>query len=217
MSERRLAGRIVRGACGSAISVRVAFALAIMLGAHGVAVAESNDNPLSRAVPHREGASACFSRSYDGAHLKAHPRQMTQSVLLSLRYEQGYHTVRIALLQKGRSDALHVVGGCGWSDKANLGVDDKPLVAAFKATSGLDCHAYAGLNSDEEGGDFPIDFADDGKSLTLYLVDQTSAWSGTNQKKKTVNMRLGNEDLIFRLDRADAATCRSMETALKAK
>jgi hypothetical protein len=196
---------------------RTACALAMMIGASGGAAAESNDNPLSRAVPHREGASACFARSYDGAHLKAHPRQMTQSVLLSLRYEQGYHTVRIALLQKGRSAPLYVVGGCGWSDKANLGVDDKPLVTAFKATSGLDCHAYAGLNSDEEGGDFPIDLAQDGKSLTLYLVDQTSAWSGPNQKKKTIGMRLGSEDLIFRLDRTDATTCRSMETALKAK
>ena len=199
------------------MNARAAFALAIMLGASGGAVAQSDDNPLSRAVPRREGASACFMRSYDGAHLKTHPRQMTQSVLLSLRYEQGQHTVRIMLKEKNRRAPLYIVGGCGWSDKANLGVDDKPLVAAFKATSGLDCHAYAGLNSDEEGGDFPIDFADNGKSLTLYLVDQTSAWSGPNQRKKTISMRLGSEDLIFRLDRADAATCRSMEGALRGK
>jgi hypothetical protein len=169
------------------MSARAAIMLAVMLGASGGALAESNDNPLSRAVPHREGASACYNRTYDAAHLKAHPRQMTQSVMLSLRYEQRYHTVRIALLQKGRSAPLYVVGGCGWSDKANLGVDDKPLVKEFKAISGLDCHAYAGINSDQEGGDFPIDFADDGKTLTLYLVDQTSAWSGPNQKKKTGN------------------------------
>ena len=95
------------------MNARAAFVLAIMLGASGGAVAQSDDNPLSRAVPRRDGASACFMRSYDGAHLKAHPRQMTQSVMLSLRYEQGYHTVRIALLQKGRSAPLYVVGGCG--------------------------------------------------------------------------------------------------------
>lgn len=199
------------------MNIRATIVLAVMLGAGSGASAESNDDPLSRAVPRKEGASACFMRSYDGAHLKTHPRQMTQSLMLSLRYERRYHTVRIALLQKGRSAPFYVVGGCGWSDKANLGVDDKPLVAAFKATSGLDCHAYSGINSDEEGGDFPIDFATDGKSLTLYLVDQTSAWSGPNQKKKTISMRLGSEDLIFRLDRVDAATCRSMETTLRGK
>ena len=199
------------------MSIRATIVLAVMFGASGSASAESSDDPLSRAVPRREGASACFTRNYDGAHLKAHPRQVTQSVMLSLRYEQRYHTVRIALLQKGRSAPLYVVGGCGWSDKANLGVDDKPLVKEFKATSGLDCHAYAGIDSDEEGGDFPIDFAADGKALTLYLVDQTSAWSGPNQKKKTISMRLGKDDLVFRLERTDAAACRSMETALRGK
>jgi hypothetical protein len=197
------------------MSAGASIMLAAMLGASGGALAESN--PLSRAVPHQEGASACYSRTYDATHLKAHPRQVTQSVVLSLRYEQRYHTVRIALSQKGRSAPLYVVGGCGWSDKANLGVDDKPLVKEFKATFGLDCHAYAGINSDQEGGDFPIDFADDGKTLTLYLVDQTSAWSGSNQKKKTISMRLGSEDLIFRLDRVDAAACKPMEGALRAK
>ncbi len=199
------------------MSARAAIVLAVILGANGGALAASEDNPLSRAVPHQEGASACYSRTYDAAHLKAHPRQMTQSVMLSLRYEQGQHTVRIMLKQKNRRAPLYVVGTCGWSDKANLGVDDKPLVKEFKATSGLDCNAFSGLNSDEEGGDYPVDFAEDGKSLTLYLVDQTAAWSGPDQKKKTIRMRLGSEDLIFRLDRVDAATCRSMETALKPK
>jgi hypothetical protein len=168
-------------------------------------------------VPAKEGASACFSRVYDPAHLNAHPRQMTQSVMLSLRHEARYHVVRVMLKEKNRPAPLYIVGGCGWSEQANLGVDDKPLVKAFKATSGLDCHAYAGLNSDEEGGDFPIDFAADGTSLTLYLVDQTSAWSGPNQKNRTINMRLGSEDLIFRLDRVEAAMCRSMETVLMGK
>src|SRR5262249_40494648 len=150
-------------------------------------------------------------------HLKAHPIQKTQSAMLSLRYERGQHALRIALLQKGRPGPVYIVGGCGWSEKANLDVQDKPLVREFKATSGLDCHAYAGLNSDEEGGDFPIDLATDGQSLTLYLVDQTSAWTGSNQRKKTIGLRLGKDDLIFRLERTDAATCRSMETMLKSK
>jgi hypothetical protein len=201
----------------NAMNGRAAIVLTVMLGATCGALAASEDNPLSRAVPPEEGASACYSRTYDAAHLKAHPRQMTQNVMLSLRYQQGQHIVRIMLQEKNRPAPLYIVGGCGWSDKANLGVDDKPLVKEFKATSGLDCNAFSGLNSDEEGGDYPIDFAADGKSLTLYLVDQTSAWSGPDQKKKTIRMRLGSEDLIFRLDRVDAAACRSMETALKAK
>jgi len=184
---------------------------ALMLTASSAALA--SDNPPSRAIPMVDGASACFSRNYDAAHLRQHPRQKTQAVLLSLRFEEdaGNHIIRIMLREKGRAAALHIVGVCGWSEKANLGVDGKPLIAAFKATSGLDCHAYAGLRTDEEGGDFPVDFADDGKSLTLYLFDQVAAWLGTNQKKGTIGANLGADDLNFRLERVDAAACRAIE------
>jgi len=195
---------------------RAALAIALALGAYPAA---AQDDPLTRAVPAADGSSACFSRSYDAAHLKQHPRQRTQAVLLSLRFEAsaGNHIIRIMLREKNRPAPLHIVGVCGWSDKANLGVDDKPLIQEFKATSGLDCHAYAGLNSDEEGGDFPIDFAADGRSLTLYLFDQISAWLGTNQRKATIGARLGKDDLIFRLERVGAASCRGIERALRGK
>jgi hypothetical protein len=190
---------------------RLAAALAIALAASSGTSA--SDSPLRRAVPMVDGASACFGRNYDAAHLRRHPRQKTQAVLLSLRFEEdaGNHIIRIMLREKNRPAPLHIVGVCGWSEKANLGVDDKPLIAAFKAKSGLDCHAYAGLRTDEEGGDFPVDFAEDGKSLTLYLFDQIAAWLGTDQKKGTIGANLGEDDLIFRLDRVDAAACRAIE------
>src|SRR5262249_55304386 len=101
--------------------------------------------------------------------------------------------------------------------KANRGVDDKPLIREFKATSGLDCAAYAGINSDEEGGDFPIDFAENGRSLTLYLYDRIAAWLGTDQRRKTIETMLGKDDLIFRLDRVDAAACQTIERALRGR
>src|SRR3954453_21623203 len=96
---------------------RAAIVLGVVLGASGGAFSANGYNPLSRAVPHREGASACYSRSYDAAHLKAHQRQMTQKVVLSLRYQQGQHVVRIMLQEKSRPAPLYVVGSCGWSDK----------------------------------------------------------------------------------------------------
>lgn len=190
---------------------RIAAALTIALAASSAAFA--SDNPLSRAVPMVDGASACFARRYDAAHLRQHPQQKTQAALLSLRFEEdaGNHIIRIMLREKGRAAPLYIVGVCGWSDTANLGVDGKPLIAAFKATAGLDCHAYAGLRTDEEGGDFPVDFADDGKSLTLFLFDQIAAWLGTNQNKGTIGANLGVDDLVFRLDRVDAIACRAIE------
>lgn len=196
--------------------MRARAALAILLALGGGAAAESQDNPLTRIVPREDGRSACFARTYDAAHLRKHPGQATQSIMLSLRFEpESNHVMRIMLRQRSR--ALYIVGTCGWSDEANLGVDGKPLMPAFTKTSGLDCHVSTGLNSDEESGDFPIDLPTDGKSLTAYLFDRVAAWSGTDQRKKTIALRIGSEDLIFRLDRTDAAACRAMERALRAK
>jgi hypothetical protein len=199
--------------------VRASAALAVLLALGGAAAAEREDNPLTRMVPREDGRSACFTRTYDAAHLKRIPRQKTQSITLSLRFEQesNTHIVRIMLRQKDRPTPLHVVGGCNWSDEANLGVDGKPLMKEFTKASGLDCHVSTGLNSDEESGDFPIDLPEDGKSLTAYLFDRIAAWTSTDQRKKTVSARLGSEDLIFRLDRTDTAACHAMERALRAR
>jgi hypothetical protein len=199
--------------------MRARAALAILLALGGGASAEGTDNPLTRMVPREDGSSACFTRSYDAAHLKRIPRQKTQGITLSLRFEQASntHIVRIMLRQKDRPTPLHIVGGGNWSDEANLGVDGKPLMQEFTRTSGLDCHVSRGLDSDEESGDFPIDLPEGGKSLTAYLFDRVAAWSGTDQRKKTIDLRLGKDDLIFRLDRTDAAACHAMERALRAQ
>jgi hypothetical protein len=199
--------------------MRARAALAILLALGGVAMAEKEDNPLTRMVPREDGRSACFTRTYDAAHLRRLPRQKTQSITLSLRFEQesSRHIVRIMLRQKDRPAPLHIVGECSWSDEANLGVDGKPLMKEFTKRSGLDCHVSRGLNSDEESGDFPIDLPAGGGTLTAYLFDRVAAWSGTDQQKKTIDLRLGKDDLIFRLDRADAAACQAMEQALRVR
>jgi hypothetical protein len=191
----------------------VAFLLAL---GSTCALAEGEDNPLTRLVPREDGRNACFTRTYDAAHLKRHQGQATQSIMLSLRFEpEVHHVVRIMLRQKSRT--LYIVGTCSWSDEANLGVDGKPLMQAFTKKSGLDCHVSTGLNSDEESGDFPIDLPEGGRTLTAYLFDRVAAWTSTDQRRKTIALRLGREDLIFRLDRTDAAACRAMEQALRAR
>src|SRR5438105_4063936 len=100
---------------------------AIVLALAASSAALAADNPLARAVPMVDGASACFARSYDAAHLRQHPPQKTQAVLVSLRFEEdaGNHIIRVMLREKNRTAPLYIVGVCGWSDKANLGVDGK--------------------------------------------------------------------------------------------
>ena len=68
-------------------------------------------DPLSRLVPPAAGASACFSRTYDAAHLQAHPAQATRSILLSYHYDaepSGPNPVeRIRIDERGGRTLLH--------------------------------------------------------------------------------------------------------------
>jgi hypothetical protein len=158
---------------------------------------------------------ACFDRVYDKAHLDKHPGQQTIAVRLSLqRDEDGSDAViRIALSDKKRTN--YIVGGCNWAAKANLDIDDKPLITAFKGPSGLDCYAMTSEDgsSAEEGGDFPIDLKD-GRSILLYLPEYIAAWPSVDRSKNAGFIELGKEDRVFRLDTADQASCRDMDKQL---
>jgi hypothetical protein len=174
-------------------------------------------DPLSDLMPVKAGVSACFARDYEEVHLKKHPAQKTQSVLLSLKYEDEhpFPSVRIMLRQKGHEQPFYVVGGCAWNEHANRDIKDRRMLPAFKKEAGLDCSAITGLSSAEEGGDFPIDLPGDGRTLGLYLFDGIAAWSGTDQTHDASQMGLGKDDLIFHFERTDPNACKTMEQELQ--
>ena len=100
--------------------------------------------------------------------------------------------------------------------KANLDINDKPLIAAFKGPSGLNCYAMTSEDgsSAEEGGDFPIDLKD-GRSILLYLPDYIAAWPSFDRSKSAASVELGREDRVFKLDvSSDQASCREMDDKL---
>jgi hypothetical protein len=109
---------------------------------------------------------------------------------------------------------LYIVGGCAWNEHANRDINGRRLMSAFKQEAGLDCHAITGLAS-AQGGDFPIAPAPDGKSLVLYLFDGIAAFAGPDQTKDAIPVKLGPQDLIFRLDRADKSECSALEQAVQ--
>jgi hypothetical protein len=176
-------------------------------------------DPLSQLMPAKPGESACFVRVYDEAHLAKHKAQATKSVILSFKYEgdQPFPTLRVMLSEKSEAKPFYIVGGCAWSEHANRDINGRRLISAFNQEAGLDCHAIAGLSSAEEGGDFPIELAPDGSSLVLYLFDGIAAFAGPDQTKDANPVKLGPEDLIFRLDRAAKAECSALEQAVQSQ
>src|SRR5262245_37760246 len=92
-------------------------------------------DPLTDLLSERAGASACFKRIYDAAHLNQHPRQAIRSVLLLLRREDKHPdnvVLRARFEDKNRSDAVSIGGWCDWRQSGvNRGEHTRRLVPNF--------------------------------------------------------------------------------------
>jgi hypothetical protein len=102
-------------------------------------------DPLAELVPARPGASACFARIYDAAHLKQHPRQAIRSVLLLLQRETKHPenvVIRASFEDKSRGEAAVVGGSCDWRPSGvNRGEHTRRLVPNFPKEAGVQCQA----------------------------------------------------------------------------
>jgi hypothetical protein len=172
--------------------------------------------PLSRLIEPKTGNSACFVRDYDAVHLRRHPQQTTQSIMVSLKFDasESSPVSRIMLRQRGRAEPLHIVGSCNFEVRANRDTQGNRLISSFQKESAHDCVAITAPFSAEEGGYFLIDLAADGRTLTLYLDDRVSAWRGAQNGEARSN-RFGREDRLFRLNRTAASACTPMERSLE--
>lgn len=182
----------------------------LLAGVCGTALAD----PLSDLLKKGNG-EACYSRTYDQAHLDKHPGQQTTEVRLSLRRDPDRTGAIIRIMIRQRKQTDYVVGGCHWAAKANLDINDRPLIEAFKGPSGLDCYALTSEDgsSAEEGGDFPIDL-EHGDPILLYLPEIIAAWPSFDRSEFAEFPEFGTQDQVFRLDRSEAGLCRDIEQKL---
>jgi hypothetical protein len=171
--------------------------------------AQAEKDPL-RDLLKSDSDGLCYRRDYDAAHLKRHPGQATQSVVLSFRKD----ATRIALRLKGRDH--YIVASCDYSDQAGRDSGGKRLIKAFKGPGGYDCIVVISPESAQEGGFVLLDLAgSDGGTLTLHADDAVKARLKPDTKARVVDLKLGIEDREFRLARTDSAACRAMEGGLK--
>src|SRR5690606_32793740 len=96
-----------------------------------VAIGSAAADPLSTLIS-SAGGGVCFERVYHQAHLNRITGQDTQKVLLSLTSDTtiGSATMRIVLDGKKRTSVI--AGECSWKARANLDVQDKPLLDSFR-------------------------------------------------------------------------------------
>ncbi|MGE3145834.1 MAG: hypothetical protein AB7K35_09630 [Pseudorhodoplanes sp.] len=176
--------------------------------------APAADEPLKRILPPQDGASLCFRRVYDEAHLKRLPGQQTREALLAFRYrgDNGSHIESIQLMRRPPQPPLIFAGGCGWNPtSANIDTSGRRMIRSFTGKAGYDCIAVGAPGSAEEGGYFLIDLAADGKSATLHLDSPIAPWMGGRVGDHARHVDLSRDDRVFRLQRTEAAACAALQ------
>ena len=153
----------------------------LVLGVAPVAAAE-----LSDFVPARNGALSCWSRSYDAAHLKAHPAQNVAAMNFAIsyaaesaEYAEQYSFLIQAELRDGTTGAN--TGPCSESDgQIMCGVECDGGYVMLEARSGgsvlLDLetsgsiYLEGGCGSENEDGGFALEAGADDREFLLRPV-----------------------------------------------
>lgn len=171
-------------------------------------------DPLPALLGNHSGGNLCFSRVYEAAHLRRHPRQRTTSTLASIQYDRanGGAWLRMQLRQKDRATTANIVAGCQWSATANRDTSGNRMVPAYRDEEGFVCIAVYNPQSAEEAGTVLFDLAADGRALTVYFDDAIGLWEAPEAEPM---LKLHREDRVFRLNRADPAECKAMDEALR--
>jgi hypothetical protein len=202
------------------VSVVVGCLVAFLLA--GRAQAE----PLDDFLAHRAGASACFIRAYDEAHLRQHPRQKTTFIAAWMKYEkrQGAEDLALsfslAMRRRGDRDALFSQGGCKWSATANRDTSNNRLIAGFPKNEGAVCLQSARPDvfesvSAAEGGSLILDRGKEKNTLMIYADDSLTMVKRSNRGRQ-LHIILDTDDRVFTLRRANAKDCAFIEEAVTA-
>lgn len=190
-----------------------ASAVLLLLAAGGAAAAD----PYDAVVPMAARTSACFQARYDAAHLAAHRGQRTTEAKLSLlRDTDGERdfTMRLALRRTDKARPFHVVGYCSHYAVDPDAAAPSPAEQA-KQDRKLTCMARGGLGgSAEEGGEFELEIAADRGSLMLRADYGLSGWEGFDQSGASDFVKLGDQDLVFRLKPIDRKSCGELEAKI---
>ena len=184
---------------------------------------KASASPLDELIERRAGASACFTRVYDDAHLRANPKQRTTFIAAWMKYETIPESKQLTLefsfsvRRRGEVDALFSQGSCVWDARANRDTSDKRLIAAFKKDEGAVCMQSARPDvlatiSAEEGGNLIIDRRDK-NTLMMYLDDSLLMVKRSN-RNNSLDIKFGTEDRVFMLRRTDTKECAFLEDAV---
>jgi hypothetical protein len=181
--------------------------------------------PLDDLIKPVANTSACFSRVYDAAHLRQHPRQTTTAITVWLRYEtmsggapELALDLGIAISRRGDPLPYFAQGDCFWDAGANRNTSGQRLISSLNKDEAAVCTMSAQpdvfeASSAEEGGFLLLDRGRDRNTLMVYLDDGlTMVKRATRGNQEYV--RFDADDRVFLLRRTDIKNCAAVENAV---
>jgi len=174
-------------------------ALLAILIAGGAACAQ--DARLAEILPATPGVKACFARTYDAKHLRAHPKQRVTAVTFLMRSVGFDSNGEYVLDPKGKIDHA--------STQFAIRFVRRDMKQA-QTTSG-DCQQgeTAGCYVECDGGGFKLEKS--GEGLLLRLMDDGIRIDDCDEKD--VRLKPGADDRAFRVDKVADAQCAALEKA----
>jgi hypothetical protein len=176
-----------------------AMALSAFAGIPAVAAGpSSSDVELFGKDPGKERALACFTRRYDAAHLKAHPRQnVTAMTLLVNSYieeslDDRLYNLEIGVSFRSVKQRFQVTGGC-----------DRPGDPSAPLSCGIDCDG--GLIGVKVNGS---------RSVLVAIPYGARTWNPDDPDAGDAAPAgsFGKDDKVFRLDRTSLGDCLPLVT-----
>lgn len=155
------------------------------------------------AQPFDEKTYACFVRRYDANHLAQHPRQNVSTMKLLVTAEvppEDQSTVnysfRVGFQYRNRRGHFDSSGSCGHVVAQDRGDE-------IRLGCGVDC----------DGGGIQVAMKDD--KTAIVQVERIRVWDRKKPDDDAGDARLGADDKVFRVDRADLRDCAELVTDRK--
>jgi hypothetical protein len=153
------------------------------------------------SLPGDKPATACFVRTYDAAHLAAHPQQKVRQVLFLFRaseiQEDNFvsYTFITGFRVKGRAGRLDTSGSCGHARLEGEG----PIT---HLNCGVDC----------DGGGVRVEVVEGNKSILMRMdngvsVEPAATRMNPDEPPQRIGLPTGADDKVFRLDRVAIDQC----------
>lgn len=187
------------------------FLLALLLAISAATAADDNAlyAKLRALVPPGENSRLCASRVYDAEHLKQHPKQQVTAMTLSIRYTPLKEDEAI-LVAKGERDIEKQYFRYDFLLAAKTRDRKKTLFASG------DCSSAEGIGCgvDCDGGGIDIEPVPGGNGSIFARISDSGYIRmsfGCSGDLHDSDLKAGEDDKVFRLDKADAAICDTIE------